>query len=135
MIGAFKKLANDLRCDNLRLLKNVYADDIHFVDPLHEVRGLVGLERYFGRLYEGVADISFDFHSEVERENEAFMSWTMSMRHKRFRPGEVLTLPGATWIRFDDKITFHRDYFDAGAMLYERVPLLGSFVRSIKRRV
>jgi hypothetical protein len=56
----------------------------------------------------------------------------MDVRHRRL--GEV-RLPGASHLRYDRLITAHRDYFDAGAMLYERLPLLGPLVRAVRRRV
>ncbi len=34
-----------------------------------------------------------------------------------------------------DKVYRHRDYFDAGAMLYEHLPVLGRVVSWLKRRV
>jgi hypothetical protein len=57
------------------------------------------------------------------------------MRHARLRPGELLSLPGASVIKFEERIHYHRDYFDVGAMLYERLPVVGGLIRSIKARV
>jgi len=42
-------------------------------------------------------------------------------------------------LRFDfhgfDKVYRHRDYFDAGAMLYEHLPVVGRVVSWLKRRI
>jgi hypothetical protein len=35
----------------------------------------------------------------------------------------------------NDLITRQRDYYDAGEMIYEHLPLLGWAVRGVKRRV
>jgi hypothetical protein len=59
----------------------------------------------------------------------------MNLRHRRFKPEETLTLPGATAVRFGERVHFHRDYFDLGAMIYERIPVLGGAVRAIKARL
>ena len=42
-----------------------------------------------------------------------------------------------THVRFDDqgRVLFHQDYWDAGSVVYERVPVLGSLVRFVKARV
>jgi hypothetical protein len=42
-----------------------------------------------------------------------------------------------SYLQFDKagKVRYHRDYFDLGAMLYEHLPLLGSLVKTIKRRL
>jgi len=36
-------------------------------------------------------------------------------------------------VAFEERVTYQRDYFDAGAMVYEHVPLFGWIVRWIKR--
>ena len=40
--------------DNLELLGELYSDDVLFRDPLHEVRGLSEMRRYFSELYADV---------------------------------------------------------------------------------
>jgi hypothetical protein len=46
-------------------------------------------------------------------------------------------VPGGTLIKIDkfEKIIFHRDYFDAGAMLYEQIPLLGRVIKWVKQKI
>jgi hypothetical protein len=34
-----------------------------------------------------------------------------------------------------DKVLYQRDYYDAGEMLYEHLPVLGWAVRGVKKRV
>lgn len=131
----FQEVFQQLRHDTLDLLDEVYAADIVFEDPLHRVEGLVALRDYFARMYEGVESIRFEFDAVLEAHGEAMLTWTMHMRHRRLQPGQELALPGASHIRFGTQVHYHRDYFDAGALLYERLPLLGGVVRAIRRRV
>ncbi|MFM8557948.1 MAG: hypothetical protein ACKODG_17565, partial [Betaproteobacteria bacterium] len=44
---------------------------------------------------------------------------------------------GATWLEFDDegRVTLHRDYWDAAEELYEKLPVIGSMARWLKRRL
>jgi limonene-1,2-epoxide hydrolase len=135
MLDRFQDLYRELDGEKLHLLAEVYAPDVVFIDPIHRVEGLSALTAYFRRLYAGVADISFDFGEVLAEDDRAFLSWTMRMTHTRFRPGQTLVLPGATFIRFKKRVRFHRDYFDLGAMVYERVPLLGQAVKAIKNRL
>ena len=49
---------------------------------------------------------------------------------------EPLDLPGCSVVETEnDLITHQRDYYDAGEMIYEHLPLLGWAVRGVKRRV
>lgn len=136
LVRRFQRLYLELRHDTLHLLDEIYAANVVFEDPLHRVEGLVQLKAYFERMYAGVESIDFDYGEVVAGEAQAMLTWTMRMRHRRLRPGEELALPGATHIRFGDgRVQYHRDYFDAGALLYERIPVLGGVVRAIRRRV
>ena len=38
-------------------------------------------------------------------------------------------------IRFEERINYHRDYYDLGEMLYEHIPLYGWFTRQLKTRL
>lgn len=136
VIERFQALYLALRADTLHLLDGVYADTVIFEDPLHRVEGLAELKHYFQRMYAGVESISFEYGEVFPSAGQAMLTWTMHMTHRRLQGGEPLTLPGATHIRFArDKVLYHRDYFDAGALLYERLPVLGSVVRAVRRRV
>ncbi len=135
LVARFRQTFQELRHDNLARLAAVYADDVLFEDPLHRVEGLAALTEYFERMYVGVESIGFEFGEVIEAPGQAMLTWTMHMTHRRLRPGEPLALPGASHIRYDRRVHYHRDYFDAGALLYERLPLLGTVVRAVRRRV
>jgi hypothetical protein len=135
LVARFQRIYQDLRRDTLSLLDEVYAADVLFEDPLHRIEGLPALKAYFARLYEGVDTIGFEFGEVMEGPGQAMLTWTMHMKHRRLRAGESLALPGATHIRFGNRVHYHRDYFDAGALLYERLPLLGGIVRAVRARV
>ena len=99
VVERFCRLFNELHAGNLERLADVYAPGVVFEDPLHRVEGLEAMTRYFARMYEGVASISFDFHDVLETGDRAMLAWTMRMTHRRLRPGEELVLPGASHVR------------------------------------
>jgi hypothetical protein len=135
LLSRFREIYQVLDKDHLHLLDEVYAADVVFEDPLHRIEGLDALRDYFARMYQGVESIRFDFGAVLHTPDEAMLTWTMHMRHRRLRRGETLALPGATHVRFGARVHHHRDYFDAGALLYERLPLIGSLVRAVRSRV
>ena len=53
--------------NHLHLLAELYSDDVHFTDPLHEVQGLAQLQQYFGELYANVSELHFDVTTEDGR--------------------------------------------------------------------
>lgn len=135
IVDRFRETFQRLGADSLELLDELYGAEIVFEDPLHTVRGLDALRNYFATLYEGVVSCRFDFHEELVVDGRASLTWTMHLEHRRFHKGRIIEVAGASFIHFGDKVEFHRDYFDVGQLVYERVPLLGGLVRAVKRRV
>ncbi len=130
IVDDFKVLFNELNKSNINRVDLVYDREIHFIDPLHELKDLESYKRYLADLYENTTSCSFDFTEEMIQGDSAFLVWTMRVEHKKLsRPA---TVPGISHIRFNEKITFHQDFFDVGAMLYENIPVLGPLVRMVK---
>ncbi|MEM6986795.1 MAG: nuclear transport factor 2 family protein [Pseudomonadota bacterium] len=122
--------------DMLELVPQVYADNIVFQDPVHRVDGLPALQTYLARTVENTTSCKFDFNAvHCHPEGSAWLEWTMHYAHPRLADGKLLTLEGATNVRFEQKIHYHRDYLDLGGMLYEHVPVIGGAVRWLKRRM
>jgi len=135
IIDRFQAVFNQLNAENLDLAEEIYTQQIHFLDPIHEVHGIDELKKYFAGLYEGVVSCQFDFGKPMIDGNEASLPWVMHMEHGSFRKGETAHVPGISHLRFSGKIEYHRDYFDVGALIYERVPVLGGVIRKIKARL
>ena len=125
-----------LDAGNLARLGELYSDDVLFRDPLHEVRGLPALQRYFAELYANVGRLEFDFHGfDQVVDGEGYLRWTMHFRHPRLRGGAPISVDGCSHLLWWDKVSQLRDYCDAGAMLYEHLPLMGGVIAWLKRRL
>jgi hypothetical protein len=132
----FARQFGQLNKDNLQRLDELYTADVRFTDPLHEVQGLGQLQRYFAELYANVSELRFDFHGfDQIGEGEGYLRWVMSFRHPRLAKGQLIRVDGCSHLRWRDKVYCHRDYFDAGAMLYEHLPILGRAIAWLKRRM
>lgn len=122
-------------------LDQIYDIDVVFEDPLHRVQGLIELRRYFSRLVRGLDECRFEFTDVIEQPGEddgpdqAVLLWQMQYRHRKLRRGKPLTLAGSSHLKFGERVLYHRDYFDVGAMLYEHLPVLGTVIHTLKRRL
>lgn len=138
-----RAIFNAMGKDTLHLVDEMYARKVHFEDPFHRVDGREALRDYYRKMYDGVQSIRFDFDAETASANELVLYWTMTFEHPRLRGGKAISLPGCSRLVFVDdaddadrgKVCLHRDYFDAGALLYEHIPLLGRVVRFLRERV
>jgi hypothetical protein len=117
-------------------VREVYADDAYFRDPFHEVDGIDAIEKYFVASTESIEECTFDMQDVARHDRNYYFRWTMHLKTKR-DPEHPIESIGITHVRFDDKgkVVFHQDYWDAGSVVYERIPVLGSMVRFVKNRI
>lgn len=122
--------------DSLGRLGDLYSDDVQFTDPLHRIQGLPQMRRYFAQLYANVNDLHFDFHGFDEAgPGNGYLRWTMSYSHPRLAKGGTIQVEGCSHLLWRDKVYQHRDYFDAGALLYEHLPIMAQLISWLKRRL
>ncbi len=124
--------ANRLDADQLA---DIYHPDIVFSDPIHTLEGLGTVSGYFAKMYQNVSSCQFDYIDEMITDNKASLRWEMHLKHPRLDGGSEIVVAGASFLRFDQKITHHDDYYDLGAMLYEHIAVLGTGVRYVKGRL
>lgn len=134
LIDDFKSVYQRLDSSNIDLVKSIYDDDVTFIDPFHEVKGIDTLSNYFRKLYKNLESCQFDFQNVYQNGSSAMITWTMEFKHKSLA-NKAIEVPGSTEIHFKEKIFYHRDFFDAGKMVYENIPLIGSAIKYIKRQV
>lgn len=133
----FKQLYNELSIDNVSLLKNLYAEEILFIDPFHTLKGLDAFEHYFRQLYQNLNSIHFDFYETTYGADLFHQDWVMTYSHPRINHSRPVEVPGSSRIRLSDqgKIVEHQDYFDAGQMLYKQLPILSNVIGFINKRL
>jgi ketosteroid isomerase-like protein len=126
-----------LNAGNLEQLNDLYSHDVVFQDPLHSIHGLPAVKDYFANLYANVSDLSFEFGQidTLASGKAGYLRWTMQFRHPRLRGGQPVVVKGCTYLRWHTKVFLHHDYFDAGALLYEHLPVAGGLIRWLKGRL
>lgn len=131
----FQELFNQLDKGNLNKLQEVYGEDIEFQDPFSHVSGLDDLTEYFAGAYGNVIKCQFRFSEPVVQKSWCTIPWVMELQHKRIRSGRKVFVEGISHLEIrDGRVRYHRDYFDAGQLLYENLPLVGGVVRWIKEK-
>lgn len=131
----FGKLFDDFRpeavADGARWL---YSADVYFNDGFAELKGSDAVARYLGRSAEQTAAIEVEIEEITRTDNGVYVRWTMTFTTKG---GTTVIAPGISHLRFnpDGRITYHRDYWDAGTALAEFVPLAGAVLRAVRARL
>jgi ketosteroid isomerase-like protein len=124
--------------DHIGLVDQFYDKNAEFLDPIVDLHGVSALRDYYAGLYKNVKTIRFDFTSEVAQGNDHVVMWKMTLLSESLNGGKEFSIDGNSFIRFggaDGKVVYHRDYFDMGAFIYERLPVLGRVIRFIKEKM
>lgn len=117
-------------------LGRVYAQDVTFKDPFNEVKGLCETTRLFTHMFKQVNGPRFVVETKIVQGDDALITWQFFFRMHHFSNKEQC-IRGATHLRFnqDGLVSMHRDYWDAAEELYEKLPVLRSLMRVLKRVV
>ncbi len=128
---------NALNKNNVsEVVDEFYHEDIEFSDPVEKIKGRDGIKKYYSDMYRNVKDIKFNFSEMVSQGDTVVGIWVMTLRTDSLNDGEPFQVEGNSVIRFKDgKAVYHRDYFDMGAMIYEKIPVVGWMVRKIKSKL
>ncbi|RCX11020.1 nuclear transport factor 2 family protein [Extensimonas vulgaris] len=120
----------------LPLLDQYYAAQARFKDPFHDVQGVPAITAIFAHMFEALHAPRFVFIDQIIGAQQAFLTWDLHFRFRRWRAHQPERIHGATHLRFDaqGRITLHRDYWDSAEELFEKFPLLGPGMRWLRKR-
>ncbi len=112
----------ELRPDNpyaVDTLRDLYAMDMVFRDPIQEINGLEDFIRMNRRLLGRLSELTWTIEAIAE-ETLVMIEWRMSGRAKL---GPRFDVEGVTRARvLHGRIQHHRDYWDLGELAVSAVP-------------
>ncbi|MDP3812735.1 MAG: nuclear transport factor 2 family protein [Hydrogenophaga sp.] len=113
-----------------------YTPDARFKDPFNEVQGITAITHVFSHMFESLHEPRFVVTSRIVDGAQCFLVWEFRFRFKRLDTTTEQVVRGGSHLVLtqDGLIRDHRDYWDAAEELYEKLPMVGSFMRWLKRR-
>jgi hypothetical protein len=124
--------------EHLDLTFEFYDKNVEFHDPVVVKHGASAMRDYYAGLYKNVDSIRFAFSKSISEGHTHVVFWTMHMTSPKLNGGKEIIVDGNSHIEFggsEGKVIYHRDFFDMGAFVYERIPFLGSVIGFIKKRM
>ena len=117
----------------LHELDALYAVDARFKDPFNEVLGVAAIRRIFEHMFASVDTPRFVVTTRIVDGDQAMLGWNFQLRLR----GRDLVVAGVSHLRFDagGKVVLHRDYWDPAEELYAHLPLIGSLMRALRRKL
>ena len=121
--------------DTKDLYKNFFDVNSSFEDPFQKVKGLDAIYKVFEYMYETLCEPKFIVDEIVENGSVAYLKWHFFF--KLSPKAEEQSFIGVSRVKFDSigMVVSHVDYWDAAYNVYEKIPLLGSILRMIKRKL
>jgi steroid Delta-isomerase len=113
-----------------------YAPDARFKDPFNDVTGLPAITSIFEHMFTALDRPRFVVTGRVVQGAQCFLTWEFRFGFKNFKVGQEQVILGTSHLVFSPQgqVTLHRDYWDAAEELYEKLPVVGSLMRWLKKR-
>ena len=118
-------------------MDDLYAQQVWFKDPFNEVQGLAKVQQIFSHMYVALDRPRFVVTECIVEDHQCSLTWDFEFHFKGRRNAVLQTIRGSSHLKFNASglVVYHRDYWDAAEELYEKLPLLGSVMRWLKKKV
>ena len=118
---------------SLNELERLCDPQVRFRDPFNDVRGVAAYRRVLEKMFEETRAPSFVVLDSAEGRAASYLRWRFTCQIR----GKALEIDGMSEVSFDShgRVVAHIDHWDAGGQVYEKVPLVGTLLRVIRRRL
>jgi ketosteroid isomerase-like protein len=133
------KFFEHLQPADVAQIADLYTADAQFKDPFNDVQGVAAIERIFAHMFDALDAPRFVITQQVQQGAQCFVTWDFLFAMRRFDAGQTQTIRGASHLVLREeagvwRVAVHRDYWDAAEELYEKLPVVGSLMRWLKKR-
>jgi hypothetical protein len=117
-----------------KYVRELYAPTAYYRDSFTQKQGVENIETYFIQGTRTMDELAFDLQDIAVHDGNYYFRWITQFSQKG-KKDDVIHLPGVSHVRFDKegRIVFHQDFWDAG-VIYERLPVIGFFIRWLKKK-
>ena len=118
---------------SLQNIDKIYAQSATFRDPFNQVSGVTLIQQIYQHMFEQLSEPRFVITGKLVEAAGAFMTWQFLFTLR----GKDYVIEGGTHFRLDEQglIVLHRDYWDAAQELYEKIPVLGTVLRLLRKKL
>lgn len=117
-------------------LGEFYDAQAHFTDPFNDVVGVPAIAHIFEHMFVSLEQPRFLVVERLQQGAQCFLTWEFRFYFKGYKADQEQVILGASHLVLSNAglITVHRDYWDAAQELYEKLPVVGSLMRWLKKR-
>jgi len=115
--------------------KKFFDENSYFEDPFHKVNGVEQIYPIFEKMYKTLVDPIFSVDEVICSNSVAYIRW--EFRYSLSKSAKTEKFTGISRVEFNHHglVISHIDYWDAAVHVYEKIPIIGSILRFIKRKI
>ena len=120
----FKEWFINLNESTLDNIVSYYDENVFFKDPFNEFNGREKLKNLFIHMFITLKNPHFVFIDNIENSEGVFLTWDFIFSYKE----KLIKIHGSSHLKLNDeeKIVYHRDYWDVGEEILLKIPLIKS---------
>ncbi len=132
-LNNYMSFYENLNVDNLQLIDSIFTANAHFKDPFNDVFGIDKIHTVFKNMFSDLDKPTFLVDEVVLNKNIAYLKWQFNAQLK----DKPILIVGLSRVIFNTQglVSEHVDYWDASEQFYMKLPILGSVLRFIQRKV
>ena len=123
-LAEFKEWVINLNESSLDDIVSYYDDNVFFKDPFNEFYDREKLKKLFLHMVITFKNPHFAFIDTIENSEEIFLTWDFIFSYKE----KLFKIHGSSHLKLnsEEKIVYHRAYWDVGEELLLKIPLIKS---------
>lgn len=112
-----------------------FNKNIDFKDPFHHVIGVEKVFSIFQSMYRNLENPRFKVIEIVSQRNISYLKWEFTFKFKNETIENKFFGTSRIVFDLDGKALIHEDYWDAAQNIYEKLPIISSLIKFIKKRI
>ena len=123
----------NLKKDSLDKIDFFYDENVFFKDPFNEFKGRDKLMKVFTHMFENLENPHFVILDTIEDSDGAFLTWDFYLKIK----GRGYKIHGSSHLKYnkENKIVYHRDYWDVGEEILLKIPFMKFMYSYIQKKL
>lgn len=132
-LDAYVTLFETMNTNDIISLDCFFTPEARFKDPFNDVYGLDHIRHIFEHMFNTLESPTFRVDEAVLNDDIAYIKWQFNAQLK----GKDVVLVGLSRVVFSEHglVSEHIDYWDASEQFYMKLPIIGSLLRFIQRKV
>lgn len=122
-IKNYLKLFTNLNKNNIDGFDNLVTNDIIFVDPFNNVKGLNNFKKIFYHMLDNVKRPKFIILDYAQKKDQIYLKWKMTFY--AFSALQMIEGMSNITLNEEGRIQSHLDYWDSLNGLYVKLPFIG----------